>query len=1162
MNVLIVDDIPSNQKLLRAVLEADSHHVLEAADGLEALEIMDREKVDVVISDILMPRMDGYRLCYEVRAKKQFSGLPFIFYTATYTSASDEKLAFDMGGDKFLTKPAHASDILRAIQESVAVMRLPFKPAELSEDLNRMKEYNQQLVSKLEERNAELALRQEELMVSERSYRRLFEAAKDGILILDVGSGRIVKANPFIATLLGLSQEEMVGKTVGELSPFKDIESNQLMLEKLQRQGFVRYEDLPLEATDGRKVEVEFVSNVYEVGHKEVIQCNIRDITERKKSDQKLKLLSSCVARLNDVVLICEADNLDEPGPTVVFVNDAFERVTGYKSAEILGRSPRFLQGEKTDPHVLAEIRQALELRLPIRRQLINYKKDGTEYWMDIDIVPIFDGAGHCTHFAAIERDITEAKEIESQLRWKTAFFEAQVNSALDGIIIVDSEGKKLLENQKMAELWDPPQEILDDVDHRRRLKWVGHQVRDPQVFTDKVAYLYTHPDAISRDELELINGKFFDRYTAPVIGQEGSYFGRIWAYRDITERKQSEAARRASEARYRTLFDCAPDGILIGNPEGYYLDGNASMCRMLGYTLDEMIGLHASDIVVQEDVPRIAPTLNAIRTNTDYQREWQFRRKDGSIFAVEVVASAMPDGNMLGMVRDLSDRKRAEEKLIEQAALLDEAQDAIFVRNLDHCMTYWNKGAERLYGWTLEETIGRNVCDRIYPHPEKLAEINDLILKRGGWHGEMQNRTKDKRDITVEARFTLIRNKQGLPSSILAIITDTTEKKKMETQFMRAQRMESIGTLAGGIAHDLNNILAPIMMSIELLKDMSADPRAADILKTIDVSARRGADIVRQVLSFSRGMEGERIEVQAAHLLKDLEIIIKDTFPKDIRLQFFIPSDIWTIFGDPTQVHQIILNLCVNARDAMPDGGSLTISLENTMLDEQYVAMNSNAQPGRYVQISVADSGTGMPPELIERIFEPFFTTKGINKGTGLGLSTVMAIVKSHGGIVNVYSELGKGTTFKIYLPATENPSERHDKLAQLVNLPRGNGETILLIDDEASILTITSQTLEAFGYQVLTATDGADAVGIYALHRQAIAVVLTDMAMPIMDGAATVHALRRVNPAIKIIAASGLDANGGMTKGPKVNVKHFLAKPYTAETLLRTLRMVLDEA
>ena len=317
----------------------------------------------------------------------------------------------------------------------------------------------------------------------------------------------------------------------------------------------------------------------------------------------------------------------------------------------------------------------------------------------------------------------------------------------------------------------------------------------------------------------------------------------------------------------------------------------------------------------------------------------------------------------------------------------------------------------------------------------------------------------------------------------------------------------------------------------------------------------------MRQVLSFARGLEGERIEVQPKHLLKDLENIIKDTFPKDIRLQFSIPNDTWTILGDPTQVHQILLNLCVNARDAMPNGGSLTIGVENCVLDEQYAAMNIQAKAGRYVMISVTDSGTGIPPDILDKIFEPFFTTKELNKGTGLGLSTVMAIVKSHGGFVNVYSEPGKGTTFKVYLPAMEISSEARKEQSEQASLPRGNGETILVVDDEASILTITSQTLQAFGYRVLTATDGADAVAIYAQHKNEIAVVLTDMMMPVMDGPATIHALMRINPAVKIIAASGLNANGGVAKASGAGVKHFLTKPYTAGTLLKTMRAILDE-
>jgi CheY-like chemotaxis protein len=326
-----------------------------------------------------------------------------------------------------------------------------------------------------------------------------------------------------------------------------------------------------------------------------------------------------------------------------------------------------------------------------------------------------------------------------------------------------------------------------------------------------------------------------------------------------------------------------------------------------------------------------------------------------------------------------------------------------------------------------------------------------------------------------------------------------------------------------------------------------------------IEVSAKRGADIVRQVLSFARGLGGARIEVQPKHLLRDLEAMIKDTFPKDIRLQFSIPKDTWTILGDPTQIGQIFLNLCVNARDAMPNGGSLEVGVENCVFDEQYAAMNSQANVGRYVNIRVTDSGTGISPELLDKVFEPFFTTKELHKGTGLGLSTVMAIVKGHDGIINVYSEFGKGTTFRVYLPAMEISSDGQKEQSEQVSLPRGNGETILVVDDEASIRAITSETLQAFGYRVLTATDGADAVAVYAEHKNEIAIVLTDMLMPVMSGPVTIHALMRINPAISVVATSGLNANSSLAQMSVAGAKHFLTKPYTAETLLKVIRAVL---
>jgi two-component system cell cycle sensor histidine kinase/response regulator CckA len=510
----------------------------------------------------------------------------------------------------------------------------------------------------------------------------------------------------------------------------------------------------------------------------------------------------------------------------------------------------------------------------------------------------------------------------------------------------------------------------------------------------------------------------------------------------------------------------------------------------------------------------------------------------------------------------DITKRKEDEERIAEQAALLDKAQDAILVRDLQGGILFWNKGAERMYGWLRQDVLGRNIGAVLYTDPKKFEEVNGLAISQGEWQGELQHLTKNRGEITIEARWTLIRDDEGLPKSVLAINTDITEKKKIEAQFMRAQRMESIGTLAGGIAHDLNNILAPIMMSIDILKLTSDNPQAKSILQTIEVSAKRGADIVKQVLSFARGLDGERIEIQPRHLLKDLESIIKDTFPKNIQLHFEVPNDTWLILGDPTQVHQILLNLCVNARDAMPNGGRLTVSVENCVLDEQYVAMNINAKVGHYLKIGVTDSGTGMPPDIVDKIFEPFFTTKDISKGTGLGLSTVMAIVKSHEGTITVYSEQGKGTIFSVYLPAIETASDTKREASVQASLPRGNGETVLIVDDEASILTITSQTLQAFGYRVLTASDGAEALAMYVQHRHEIGVVLTDMMMPVMDGLVTIHALKRINPLVKVIAASGLNTDDKASKASAIGVKHFLTKPYTAGTLLKILRMILDEA
>ncbi len=349
-------------------------------------------------------------------------------------------------------------------------------------------------------------------------------------------------------------------------------------------------------------------------------------------------------------------------------------------------------------------------------------------------------------------------------------------------------------------------------------------------------------------------------------------------------------------------------------------------------------------------------------------------------------------------------------------------------------------------------------------------------------------------------------------------------------------------------------------MVGVELLKDDSdPDRMRQDLIRNIERSAKRGSELVKQVLSFARGVEGRRVVVQLKHIVHEVEEIARSTFPKNITLRIQLTPDLWPVVGDPTQLNQVLLNLCVNARDAMPNGGQLTLTASNAVIDEQYAVMNKEVASGRYVRVEVTDDGMGIAPDLIDRIFEPFFTTKAVGQGTGLGLSTTQGIVRSHGGFLSVYSEPGKGSTFKVYLPARIEgaSSVAADEPERL--LPRGRGELILLVDDEPSILSVTRQTLETFGYRVITAEDGAQATAKYALSRDAIALVLTDMMMPVMDGPALIAALRQINPQVAIIAASGLSANGPVARAAVAGIQHFLAKPYTAEALLRLVRKVL---
>ncbi|MEP6672635.1 MAG: ATP-binding protein [Chthoniobacter sp.] len=407
---------------------------------------------------------------------------------------------------------------------------------------------------------------------------------------------------------------------------------------------------------------------------------------------------------------------------------------------------------------------------------------------------------------------------------------------------------------------------------------------------------------------------------------------------------------------------------------------------------------------------------------------------------------------------------------------------------------------------------------------------------------------------------FAALKNGAGETTGAIASFVDLTERKKLEQQSLRAQRMESIGTLAGGIAHDLNNSLGPIMMSLDLLRMKITDPGSRELLTVMDTSAHRGADMVRQILSFARGVDGKRAVVEVPRLVGEIENLVFETFLRHIEIRTSVPPGLWTVMGDSTQLHQVLLNLCLNARDAMPNGGVLTISAENREItpNDERLQQNPCAQPGRYCMLEVKDSGTGIPPEVLENIFDPFFTTKDFGKGSGLGLSTSLAIIKSHDGFIRAESEVGKGTAFQVFLSAqaeTTPPAE----ITPEPERPPGNGELLLVVDDEDPMRRMTKQILEVFGYRVILACNGAEAVAIYAQRAGEIAAVITDMSMPVMEGPEAIRILQGMDAKLPIIAVSGLASTTYATQLADLGVKHILPKPYTAAELLKMLKEVL---
>jgi PAS domain S-box-containing protein len=940
-------------------------------------------------------------------------------------------------------------------------------------------------------------------------------------------------------------------------------------------------------------------------------------IRSRRTKSSPTKLAASKLTRLartdQAMLLVTKAGLID-------WVNEGFCRLSGFNATDVLGKTIlEVLLDNLPNPKAAQQIQCGLSSGNTFSVELLCAHAEGRRYWLSLHITPLRDFRKKVSGFVAIGADVTSRKQVEDDLLRVSRRNDSLLEVLGEGIFILDSLGNITFLNPTASKMtgWQQAEIIGQPVSA------LVHQLKIGQICSDqKDLFLSSamQQGTVLAGEINLFRRKdgsvFAVDYSTSSIRENTAAPSAMVLFRDVTEHQRAETARMwqerqnafraevmsiiaGGESLRHTLQKCAQ--ALVEHLHGEFariwllneaeqtleLQAGAGACAQLEGNQNAVrvgeseVGL----IALNKESSRIEDLAShSVSENRDWLRHEQLVSfagtpilSEGKLIGVMGIYSKtvlprdcvpMMEGVGENLARAIA-QKALQEKLVEQAALLDKSQDAIVVMDLSHRVTFWNKSAERLYGWTARDVMGKEVGELIYRDGAYFGRASETVVALGEWKGECCQVNKGDGTVIVDSQWTLIHDDAGKPKSILMVNTDVTDKKKIQAQFLRTQRMESIGTLAGGIAHDLNNVLAPILMSSEILRQKASDEQGKRLLSIIEESAKRGADMVKQVLTFARGVEGERVLLQTRHLIKEVVKIIGETLPKTMQVRTRLAEDLWPILGDTTQLHQVLVNLVVNARDAMPNGGALTLSAENFSIEPGAIPKQAGQlaqgdateiKPGPYVLLKVSDTGTGMTPEVLDKIFEPFFTTKEMGKGTGLGLATVLGIVKSHSGFVQVQTEVDKGTTFLIYLPAMVSaPEESGSPESQ--KILKGNGELILAVDDEISVLTMVKETLEYYGYRVITAKDGTEAVAAFTAQHDEIKGVITDMLMPYMDGPATIRVLRKLNPNTRILACSGLMDSERARDATGLENLMVLMKPFTSEKLMSSVYSLLHE-
>ena len=763
-----------------------------------------------------------------------------------------------------------------------------------------------------------------------------------------------------------------------------------------------------------------------------------------------------------------------------------------------------------------------------------------------------------------------------------------------DGVISTDRSGTITLMNRAAENItgWNeeeavgrPLTEVFPIINKNTRKPCVSPV--EEVLETGRAVSLANHTVLICRDGTE----KILADSCAPIRDNEGNIIGVVLAFRDVTKQRQSEhrllEKLRESEKRYRDLFENSIDIQFIFDREGNYMEVNNEFVRESGYEREKIIGTHFGVLPHPDEMALVLDAYEKALTGETSNFEMRSKNRDGKFVWYSFVNRPIfnDKGEVVaihGIARNIDEKKRAERALRESEEklrrsekryrdLFDSVSDLIYTQDLEGRFMNGNRAMTSIFGYELEEFIGRKAADFMKPELGELfyTEYLEGIKKKGYYEGISSYFTKDGRKIYLEFRSNLIRPAEGEPfiSGIARDVTDRVlaqrEIEKLNKQMLQAQKMEAVGTLAGGIAHDFNNLLQGILGYTQILA-MEKDKGDPDIarLQQIEKAAHRASELTQQLLTFSRKVESRKRPVDLNHEVEQVEKILKRTIPKMIDIELNLEKNLEAISADPSQLEQIIMNLGVNARDAMPEGGKLLLETENVILDEEFCKDHLGARPGKYALLRISDTGIGMDRKTLEHIFDPFFTTKEVGKGTGLGLAMVYGIVKSHEGYIMCASEPGDGTTFKIYFPVMEGIPARFETEAKNNEATSERGsETILLVDDEEILRDIGRDILETFGYTVLLAPDGESALELYKERRKHISLVILDLIMPGMGGKQCLEKLLKINPDTKVVIASGYSIDGHAKDALKAGAKAFVSKPYELNKMLQAVRSVLDE-